>query len=208
MLDLDPAAREVIRLLDGVTDDQLAGPTPCADTPVAALLDHLMGLSLAFTWAANKTGPDPTGTGQGGDGQPGGTGPAGSAAANLDPQWRTVLPKRLFELVQAWREPAAWEGMTEAGGVTMPAEVMGVVALDELVLHGWDLAKATGQTFTCDPHSTAVVLAFTAESAKPENAANRAGLFGPVVDVAEDAPPLDRALGFAGRDPAWTHPSV
>jgi hypothetical protein len=41
ILDLDPAAREVARLLDGVTDDQLAGPTPCTDTTVAALLDHL-----------------------------------------------------------------------------------------------------------------------------------------------------------------------
>ena len=57
LLDLDPAAREVVRLLDGVDDDHLAGPTPCADTPVAALLDHLLGLSLAFTWAANKTTP-------------------------------------------------------------------------------------------------------------------------------------------------------
>ena len=30
--------------------------------------------------------------------------------------------------------------MTEAGGVTMPGEVTGLVALDEVVLHGWDLA--------------------------------------------------------------------
>jgi hypothetical protein len=54
-IDLGHAAREVARLSDGVTEDQLAGPTPCPDYPVAALLDHLMGLSLAFTWAARKT---------------------------------------------------------------------------------------------------------------------------------------------------------
>ena len=35
--------------------------------------------------------------------------------------------------------------MTAAGGVDLPGEVAGIVALDELVVHGWDLAKATGQ---------------------------------------------------------------
>jgi uncharacterized protein (TIGR03086 family) len=114
----------------------------------------------------------------------------------------------LEELVEAWRDPEAWEGMTEAGGVTMPAEVMGVVALDELVLHGWDLARATGQPFSCDPASTAAVLEFTRASAQPEHAASREGLFGPVVEVPEDAPPFERALGFAGRDPRWTPASV
>jgi uncharacterized protein (TIGR03086 family) len=195
MIDLEPAARKVARLLDGVGENQLANPTPCPDYPVAALLDHFMGLSLAFTWAARKT----THT-EGGDE----SGPRPARAEYLDPHWRTLLPRRLDELVEAWREPTAWEGLTEAGGVRMPAEVMGVVALDELVLHGWDLARATGQPFTCDPASTAAVLTFTEASAQPEQAASREGLFGPVVDLPEDAPPFDRALGFAGRDPAWT----
>jgi uncharacterized protein (TIGR03086 family) len=195
-IDLDPAAREVERLLDGVADDRLGGPTPCPGYNVAALLDHLMGLSLAFTWAANKSAPDgPTQAG---------SAPGQATEENLDPRWRTLLPERLRELVAAWRDPAAWEGMTEAGGVRMPAEVMGVVALDELVLHGWDLARATGQEFHCDPASTAAVLAFTEASAQPEQAAGREGLFGPVVPVPADAPALDRALGFAGRDPAWS----
>jgi uncharacterized protein (TIGR03086 family) len=192
VIDLESAAREVARLLDGVTEERLDDPTPCAGTSVAALLDHLMGLSLAFTWAARKTIPPE-----------GGPGPRASAEY-LDPQWRTLLPQRLDELVEAWRDPIAWEGMTEAGGVTMPAEQMGIVALDELVLHGWDLARATGQPFTCNPANTAAVLAFTSASALPDQAASREGLFGPVVEVPEDAPELDRALGFAGRDPAWT----
>lgn len=197
MLDLGPAAREVTRLLDGVRDDQLANPTPCPEYPVAALLDHFMGLSLAFTWAARKTTP------------PGGDqadGPEVSAAGLLDPDWRTILPRRLDELVEAWKDPAAWKGTTEAGGVRLPAEQMGVVALDELVLHGWDLARSTGQRFDCDPASTTAVLAFTRQSAQPEAAASREGLFGPVVEVPEDASDLDRALGYAGRDPAWTPP--
>jgi uncharacterized protein (TIGR03086 family) len=195
VLDLEPAAREVIGLLDGVADHQLTDRTPCADTSVAALLDHLMGLSLAFTWAARKTtaAEDPGGA----------AAPGRATAEQLDPAWRTELPRRLEELVAAWRDPAAWEGMTEAGGVTMTAEETGAVAVDELVLHGWDLARATGQPFHCDPASTEVVLAFTTEAARPEHAASRQGLFGPVVDVPEEAPAFDRALGLAGRDPAW-----
>jgi uncharacterized protein (TIGR03086 family) len=189
MLDLDPAAREVQRLAVGVKDDQLTAPTPCTGTSVAALLDHLMGLSLAFTWGARKAAPG---------------GAPRASADSLDPEWRTVLPRRLEDLVEAWRDPAAWDGVTEVGGATLPGAVMGVVALDELVMHGWDLARGTGQDFRCDPVSTAAVLEFTAESAKPENAAGREGVFGPVVDVPEGAPALDRALGFAGRDPAWT----
>jgi uncharacterized protein (TIGR03086 family) len=81
-----------------------------------------------------------------------------------------------------------------------------VVALDEIVLHGWDLARGTDQTFTCDPASAEAVLAFASDTAKPETAAMREGLFGPVVEVADDAPTFDRALGFAGRDPGWTLP--
>jgi uncharacterized protein (TIGR03086 family) len=194
-IDHEPAAREVARLLDGVGEDRLAGPTPCPGYSVAALLDHLMGLSLAFAWAARKT------TATEGDDD---IGPGLATAEHLDPRWRTVLPQRLDDLVAAWRDPAAWEGTTEAGGVTMPAEMIGAVALDELVLHGWDLARATDQPFACDPASVAVILSFTSASAQPEQAANREGLFGPVVDVSDDAPAFDRALGFAGRDPAWT----
>ena len=200
MIDLEPAAQVVARLLDGVSDNQLAGPTPCADTPVGGLLDHFMGLSMAFTWAARKSTAPEDGGGE--------SGPGLASADHLDPDWRALLPQRLATLVEAWRDPAAWEGMTEAGGVRMPAQVMGVVALDELVLHGWDLSRATGQPFSRDPASTAAVLAFTTASAQPEQAAGREGLFGPVVEVPEDAPTFDRALGFAGRDPAWTAPSA
>ena len=197
MLDLAPAAHEVERLLQGVSDDRLGEPTPCTGTPVAGLLDHLMGLTLAFTWAANKQSPPP--------GEP--NGPVADSD-NLDPDWRAQLPRRLSDLVEAWRAPDAWEGMAEAGGLRMPAEVMGLVALDELVMHGWDLARATGQSFTCDPASTEAVLAFTSESARPERADSREGLFGPVVPVPEDAPAFDRALGYAGRDPGWTPASA
>jgi uncharacterized protein (TIGR03086 family) len=194
MLDLGPATTAVISLLDGVTDGSLTAPTPCGDTTVAGMLDHLTGLSLAFTWAAHKASE-------------GATGAPRAAADKLEPGWRTVLPQRLTELAEAWRDPAAWEGSTTVAGVSMPASQMAVVALDEVVMHGWDLAKATGQPFSCDPASAEAVLQFTTVAAQPENAAMREGLFGPPVDVSGDAPAFDRALGLAGRDPGWSPPA-
>jgi uncharacterized protein (TIGR03086 family) len=195
MLDLEPAAREVSHVLDGVTDDMLTDPTPCTGTSVAAMLDHMMGFTLAFTWAARKTNTSASG-------------PSKANADHLDPNWRTLLPQQLDELAEAWRDPSAWEGMTQAGGLTMPAPTTATVALDELVMHGWDLARATGQQFTCDPASAEAVLAFASATAAPENAGSREGLFGPVVEVPEDASTFDRALGFAGRDPDWTPAST
>ncbi|GAA4348968.1 TIGR03086 family metal-binding protein [Angustibacter luteus] len=194
--DLHAATAEVARVAARVRDDQLTAPTPSVDT-VATLLDHLLGLCLAFTWGAQKQEP-PVG---------GGPGPGSADGSRLDPGWRTELPQRLAALAAAWDDPAAWTGEATVGGVTMPGEVTASVALDEVVMHGWDLAVATGQEFTCDPVSAEVVLAFTAASAAPEAAPMRKGLFGPVVPVPDDAPAFARALGFAGRDPAWRPPT-
>ncbi|MFC5996650.1 TIGR03086 family metal-binding protein [Pseudonocardia hispaniensis] len=185
-LDLEPAARRIGSLLDGVADDRLNDPTPGADSTVADLLEHLIGLAGAFAGAAAKA-PDP------GPPRPG-------EAARLDPGWRRILPRRLDELVAAWREPAAWEGAASVGGVTMPAAQVAIVALDELVLHGWDLARATGQPYDVDPASVEACLGFVAAMASPTGTP---GLFGPIVEVPADAPPFDRLLGLSGRDPSW-----
>ncbi|GAA1262380.1 TIGR03086 family metal-binding protein [Sphaerisporangium rubeum] len=195
MIDLEPAAREIKGLLDGVGTTRMADGTPCPEYSVGALLDHLTSLALAFTWAARKTPPQE----RAGDVSP----PGGATAEHLDPRWREVLPERLDALVEAWRDPEAWKGTTSIAGLTMPAEQVGVVVLDELVLHGWDLARATGQPYDCDPASAEVVLAFAGATAQPGQEAAREGLFGPVVAVPADAPVFERALGLAGRDPAW-----
>ena len=192
-IDLHPATTEVARLVAGVRDERLEGATPCPDYPVAALLDHLMGLCVAFTCAARKE-PMPGG---------GESAPGESTADSLDPAWRAQLPVRLAELAEAWDDPAAWEGEATAGGVTMPAAAMGAVALDEVAVHGWDLAVATGQAYQLDDATVQTVLDFQTESASPENAAMRDSIFGPIVDVPADAPAWDRAIGLAGRDPAW-----
>ena len=188
-LDLGPQAAEVARVVAGIRDDQLDEPTPCADTPVAGLLAHLAGLTAAFRMAAEKT--------------PVSGGPSASAE-DLPPDWRTRIPAQLDGLVTAWRRPSAWEGTAEAGGVTMPAPVMAAVALDEVLVHGWDLAVATRQDYTADPASVAACTEFIAQAAAGPP---QPGLFGPPVPVPDDAPPLHRLLGFTGRDPGWRPPS-
>jgi uncharacterized protein (TIGR03086 family) len=187
-LDLGPQADVLKRVVTGVRDDQLTAPTPCAATPVAALLDHVVGLTHAFREAAEK--------------RPGRA--ATADAGGLAPDWRSVVPAQLDALVAAWRRPEAWKGTAEAGGVEMPAPVMAMVAIDEVLVHGWDIAVATGQQFTADPASVEAALGFVSPVAAgpPQE-----GLFGPPVPVPDDAPPLHRLLGLTGRDPSWRPPS-
>lgn len=139
MLDLEPATRELSRIVHGVRDHQLGAPTPCSELTVGELLDHVDGLSLAFTAAALKEQVDAAGLDPHAD------------ASALGADWRSRIAERLATLARAWNRTDAWTGTTEAGGVTMPADVAGVVALDEVVVHGWDIAAASGQAFTCEP---------------------------------------------------------
>jgi uncharacterized protein (TIGR03086 family) len=192
MLDLGPAARRMAQLVAAVRDEDLGRPTPCPDYAIGDLLEHIGGLSLAFTAAAGKRTDDL-----------GGPPPPGDAA-RLDPDWRQRIPRDLLAMADAWRAPGSWTGMTRAGGIDLPGEVAGLVALDELVVHGWDLARAAGQGFECDPASLEAVHGFVAQFSGPGNEEQRAGLFGPEVAVAADAQLLDRVIGMTGRDPAWT----
>ncbi|RVW07834.1 TIGR03086 family protein [Prescottella agglutinans] len=187
--DLGPAAAEAARVANGIRDDQLDLPTPCAQWSVSDLLRHFLELTNAFTAAARKA-PFP------GDGS--------ARPAQLPPDWRPRLARQLDALAAAWRDPEAWQGEAEAGGVTMPAAVMGAVAIDELVLHAWDLARATGRPFASDPASVQASLGFAAAMSVPGEEAGREGLYGPVVPIPADAPALDRLLGYAGRDPQWS----
>jgi uncharacterized protein (TIGR03086 family) len=191
-VDLTPAARLLGDLVAGVRDDLLDAPTPCPAYTVGDLVDHVGGAAIAFTGAAVKDTGDVTAQGPSGD------------ASLLTDDWRTRIRRDLKGLAEAWRDPAAWTGMTRAGGIELPGEVAGLVALDEIVIHGWDVARATGQAYECDPQSLEAVQGFVAQFSEPGLEAERAGLFGPVVDVPDDAPLLDRVIGLTGRDPAWS----
>ncbi|MGW0285229.1 TIGR03086 family metal-binding protein [Streptomyces sp. NPDC003236] len=189
MVDLGAQTRIVAQLAAAVTDERLTAATPCPDLAVRNLLGHLLRLSVAFRDAARKdlgattdTSPD-------------------AAVPDIGPGWREELPKALDDLADAWRDPAAWTGLTRAGGIDLPGEVAGAVAVDELVIHGWDLARATGQLYTPDPDALDTAHGFLLAAA--EDAGRGGGIFGPVVPVPEGASLLDRAVGLSGRDPQW-----
>ena len=186
-VDLEPAARRVARVVEAVPDDALDRPTPCEGYRVGDLLDHVGGFALAFRAAAVK--------------QPLDGGPAGDAA-HLGDDWRARIPRDLVALAEAWQDADAWTGMTAAGGVDLPGEVAGAVALDELVIHGWDLAKATGQPPGYDGPGLEAVLGMVLHF----RGSGIDGIFGEEVPVPEDAPLFDRILGIAGRDPGWKPP--
>jgi uncharacterized protein (TIGR03086 family) len=181
VLDLAPAARRVAALLPGIRPEQLAEPVhSCPGFTVATLLDHVVGLTVAFTHSARKTPLGP---------------PEPAEAAHLDPDWQTALPDLLAELTAAWKDPEAWEGESSAGGLDFPAAEVGLIALNELVVHGWDLARATGQRFSVDGASAQACLGFA------ERYQGVPGLFGTPVEVGEGAPLFHRVLGLEGRDP-------
>lgn len=189
MIDIEPATTVLARLIEGVRDDQLNASTPCEDSSVGDLLDHVDGLSMAFTAAATKTrlagdqAPTPD-------------------ASHLGSDWRTRIPSRLAELAGAWREDAAWSGMTHVGGQDLPAEVAGAVALDEVIVHSWDLAVASGQPFSYEAQLVEAAYGFV-QPLVLNNPEGIPGLFGPAVPVPDDASLFDRLLGLTGRDPDW-----
>ncbi|MET9287501.1 TIGR03086 family metal-binding protein [Nocardia beijingensis] len=186
--DFEPAAAALATVVGGITDDQLAAATPCADTTVRDLLAHVVDLTEAFRQAATKEAVG------------GSVPPAPPAERALPEDWRERIPAQLDALVAAWREPAAWDGVTEAGGVSEPAPVMARIGLDEVVVHGWDLAKATGQPFSCAAGDAATLL----DMLRDTPAEGVPGLFGPVLPVAADATALERVLALTGRRADWS----
>jgi uncharacterized protein (TIGR03086 family) len=186
-LDLAPAAHRLATVVAGIPDAALGSPTPCETYTVGDLLDHVAGLAVAFTHAATKQLAG-SGTPEPGD------------AARLVADWRTRIPADLDALAAAWRDPAAWQGMSRVGGMDVPGEIAGVVAIDELVVHGWDLARATGQDFDADEAALGAALGFYSMF----DDASRGDAFGPAVDVPATASALARVVAASGRDPEWT----
>jgi uncharacterized protein (TIGR03086 family) len=190
-LDFEPPVRQLRALLLGVDEDELSAPTPCDDWTVGALLDHLMGLSYAFTQAAWKRHETP-----------GADGPPQPSAQHLSRHWRSRLPVLLEDLATAWKDPAAWTGTATFGGATMPATALGTVAMNELIMHSWDLARATGQDYAADPRTLEVLVEFLSQG--PER--GRPGRFGPNAPLGPEDDLLEEALILAGRRPNWRPP--
>jgi uncharacterized protein (TIGR03086 family) len=181
MFDLTPATEEMIRLVSAVRDDQLATATPCPDWTVADLLTHIHQFATVFTDNARKEPTHP--------------------AEELVDGWRVAIPQQFAELADAWRAESAWRGRVSAGGVEMDAADNAVVAIEELTVHGWDLAVAAGQQLRVDDAGLDQVDRFFELFAGPIDSGN--GPFGPPIEVSESATRLARTIARTGRDPRW-----
>jgi uncharacterized protein (TIGR03086 family) len=175
-----PAIVPLIELARGVRPDQLDAPTPCTEWTVRALLAHLVQWAPALEGAARKT-PTPPGPNE------------------LGPDWPAALAAQLERTIEAWSAPAAWDGTTSVGEpAQLPAAMVGAMVLGEYVVHGWDLARATGQAAEWDG---AVVEFLHRDLLNTAEMGRQMGLFRAAVDVPDDAPLLDRVLGLTGRRP-------
>jgi uncharacterized protein (TIGR03086 family) len=193
MHDLEPAAREVTRLVNGVRDDQLGDPTPCTSYTLGDLLHHVRGLAEAFTVAGRKEQP------AGGSKPP----PRGNASL-LANNWRGETADWLSRLAETWSDPAAWEGTAWIAGFEAPASAVGITATNELVVHGWDVARASGQQRVLDGTALAPCREFVEMMSGPGSEEARGDAFGPALPVPVGASALDEVVAGNGRDPAWS----
>ncbi len=170
-------------VIEGVTPEQLARPTPCPDYDVAAMVDHLVGWVQSFDAAANGRTyeGDPSAVRAGDD-------PAGQFRASAD------------SLVAGWREHGLDRTVSIAGGES-PGEMAFNMTVMEYLTHGWDLAVATGQPVPFSEDEAQQVLA-RAERTLPPQYRGGDMPFGDIVPMPDDAPAIDRMIGFMGRDPA------
>jgi uncharacterized protein (TIGR03086 family) len=84
------------------------------------------------------------------------------------------------------------------------AEQTVAMLVADVVLHGWDLARALGKTVSWPAEAVATTRDFVVATAEQGRGM---GLYATEVPVPPTAPALDQALGLSGRDPAWMAPS-
>lgn len=182
------AATPMNEIVHAIAPDQLRAVTPCTEYDVRGLLNHLLFWAPSLEAAARKEFVPPPAQSE-------------SEVVLADGDWARAVDLQLDRSVAAWSRPAAWEGITHMGSPReLPAGMVGGMVLSELVVHGWDLARATGQHAEWDPE----LLVFVHdEVAKTAEQGREMGVYGPAVEVTDEAPTLDRVLGLTGRDPGW-----
>ncbi|SFB13984.1 TIGR03086 family protein [Amycolatopsis marina] len=183
------AATPLLEIIRNIKPDQLDAPTPCAEYDVRRLLNHLLFWGPSLEGAARKeTVPPPA--------------ESDSAVDLTGGDWAADVETQLNRIVDAWSKPRAWAGTTHMGGPTeLPAALVGGMVLSELVVHGWDLAKATGQHLVVADDVAGEV---HKEVTKTATLGREMGAYGPEVPVPASSSTVDRVLGLTGRDPAWT----
>ncbi len=173
-------------VVEGVPDDVMGAPTPCPDWDVRALANHMLGTVEAMRRVGAGESLDEDD-------------PWGTAGDHMSEGWRDDLAERLDGFADAWDSPEAYEG--EAMGGKVPKQMIGLMAFAEVLLHGWDLARASGQEVSYDD---GVLAAAEAAMGQIGEMGRQQGAFGALVDLPGEPTPLDQVLAQAGRDPHWT----
>jgi uncharacterized protein (TIGR03086 family) len=174
LLDLyEQASAWTVDIVKGATSE-LDAATPCDEWDVRTLMNHMLETQRYFVGAA-----------QGKDVSP----PAQTPPELLGDDPVADFSQARSELIETFQEP----GIIEKTGPSL-----GIAFADQL-LHGWDLAKATGQDATM-PAGLPEEAYATIHGKFTED--QRKGVFKPEVDVVLDASAQDRLLAYAGRDPS------
>jgi uncharacterized protein (TIGR03086 family) len=188
--EMTAAANAAGRTVAHVDASQFDGPTPCTEWDVRTLLNHLI-LWTSYSLEVRANG--------------------GSVGQELidrdfaaDPGFAADYRAQLDRALTAWSDPATWNRSLDVMGSPMPSADVAALNIAEMVLHGWDLAAATGQAYTVSEPAAAA--AMRAVEANAELFRQYKGFAEPV-EVPPTASPLDRLLALSGRDPAWTPPS-
>ncbi|MFU8872241.1 TIGR03086 family metal-binding protein [Micromonospora sp. SL4-19] len=176
------AAPRTVAVVRAISDDQLDLPTPCIDYSVRDLLGHLYDVVVNFQDLARRREVDWS-----------------AKHDHLTEGWQDRFAAETVRLTEAWSDPAALEGVSP--GMGLPQETVGEMALTDLTVHGWDLARATGQHLAVDPPVLAALHGFMDRMG---STGQQMGAFGEPVPSTSDATDLDRLLGRTGRDPSWT----
>jgi uncharacterized protein (TIGR03086 family) len=163
----DHAVALATAVIGRVGPHQLANPTPCPAFDVRALLGHMvLGLRRV---AALGRGDDPC---------------APDVLAPVD-----------RDFARAWLAAARDVEVALADDAVLSGAVTLVNHLNEVTVHTWDLASATGQRPAWDPQ----VLSLAFDGIRLLPAEHRGDAFADPVPVPDDAPLIDRLVAWNGR---------
>jgi uncharacterized protein (TIGR03086 family) len=170
------------RVVAGISADQLDLSTPDADWDVRALLNHVVGGNL---WAAElAAGRTIEQVGERFDGDLIGTDPA------------AAYDRSATAAAAAFETPGAMDAPCAVSYGPVPGSVYAGHRFVDVLIHGWDLAEATGQDTSLDPE---LIDACTQILGPQVEAFRAAGAIGPAVPSAPGASPQTKLLAMLGR---------
>ena len=181
----DRAVASTAGIVKTVRPDQAGAPTPCTEWDVRDLLNHIIGtLWLSEALLSDRAARHPM--------APGGL--PGTDLADPDPAAAYAEASAAALTAASVGDTLTRVHPTPLGDMPGPA-LAGFTTLD-IAVHGWDLARATGQDDALDPHAVALMLPWTQANAELLAAS---GMFGTRIDTGPGVPDDVRLLGMLGR---------